>query len=90
MKKFHYCVGGKSLIITFDEKAAKVKSITADGVPVEPTEEEMPYIAGVISLALLTYETEEVHDEETGIITVKTHETPWNSPARQMKNLINK
>ncbi|MBQ2123341.1 MAG: hypothetical protein II200_05050 [Bacteroidaceae bacterium] len=86
MKKIHYCVGGKSLLITFDEKSAKVKSITADGAPVEPTAEEMPYIAGVISLALLTYETEVLHDDETGIITLERRETPWNAPARQMKN----
>ena len=86
MKKIHYCVSGKSLLITFDEKSAKVKSITADGAPVEPTAEEMPYIAGVISLALLTYETEVLHDDETGIITLERRETPWNAPARQMKN----
>lgn len=86
MKKIHYNVGGKSVVITFDEKQAKVKAITADGAPVEPTAEEMPYIAGVISLALLTYDTEILHDEETGVITLQRHETPWNSPARQMKN----
>lgn len=74
------------MLITFDEKSAKVKSITADGAPVEPTAEEMPYIAGVISLALLTYETEVLHDDETGIITLERRETPWNAPARQMKN----
>jgi hypothetical protein len=47
----------------------------------------MPIIAGVISLALLTYETEVVHDEETDVITLQRHCTPWNSPARQMSNL---
>ena len=87
MKKLTYTVGGKQLVITLDEKRGSIRAIEANGKPLEPTAEEMPIIAGVISLALLTYETEVVHDEETDVITLQRHCTPWNSPARQMNNL---
>ncbi len=87
MKKLAYTVGGKQLVITLDEKRGSIRAIEANGKPLEPTPEEMPIIAGVISLALLTYETEVVHDEETDVITLQRHCTLWNSPARQMNNL---
>ena len=57
------------MVITLDEKRGSIRAIEANGKPLEPTAEEMPIIAGVISLALLTYETEVVHDEETDVIT---------------------
>ena len=81
MKKLAYTVGGKQLVITLDEKRGSIRAIEANGKPLEPTAEEMPIIAGVISLALLTYETEVVHDEET----VPIPEEPPPKPKRTRK-----
>ena len=43
----------------------------------------MPIYAGLISLALAQYECEEVHDEETEVITLNAAHTRWNDPTRQ-------
>ena len=52
-----------------------------------PTEAEMPAYAAVISLALLAYDVEVVHDDEPGIITVEHHRTGWNSPSALMTQI---
>lgn len=87
MKQFKYTIDGKELLISFSERSGAPAAVTLDGAPVAPTAQEMPVVAGVIALALLTYETEVVHDEETSAITLERRCTPWNAPARQMKTL---
>lgn len=87
MKTFQYKLGDKQLSIAVSEAQGSVAGLFVDGEPLRPEASEMPAYAAVISLALLGHETEFVHDEETGRITVERHSTPWNSPARQMKTL---
>ena len=47
----------------------------------------MSAYAAVISLALLAYDVEVVHDDEPGIITVEHHRTGWNNPSALMMQL---
>ena len=87
MKTFHYTIGGKQLTIRLDEKQGTIANLLVDGQRPLPTEEEMPAYAAVISLALLAYDVEVVHDDEPGIITVEHHRTGWNNPSALMMQL---
>ena len=46
----------------------------------------MPIYAGLIILSLAQYDIEEVHDEETEVITLDHKRTSWNNPTRQFNN----
>lgn len=85
MKQLRYTIAGKEVLISISN-SGNVASVTADGRQLEPTAEEMAVYAGVISLALAQYEVEEVHDEETSVITLKGGKTPWNDPSRQFNH----
>lgn len=85
MKQLKYNIAGKEVLISISN-SGNVASVSADGQPLEPTAEEMAVYAGVIALALAQYEVEEVHDEETSVITLKHSVTPWNDPARQFNH----
>lgn len=52
-------------------------------MPFVPSDERMPIYAGLICLALAQYDCEEVHDEETEVITLNAVPTRWNDPTRQ-------
>lgn len=84
MKTFQFNVGDRALRITFNERRGTVAAVEIDGEPFHPTDERMPIYAGVISLALAQYEIEEVHDEETEVLTLSSAwRTAWNNPTRQ-------
>ena len=85
MKQLKYNIAGKEVLISISN-SGNVASVSADGQPLEPTAGEMAVYAGVIALALAQYEVEEVHDEETSVITLKHSVTPWNDPARQFNH----
>ena len=85
MKQLKYNIAGKEVLISISN-SGNVASVSADSKSLEPTEEEMAVYAGVIALALAQYEVEEVHDEETSVITLKHSVTPWNDPARQFNH----
>ena len=85
MKQLKYTIAGKEVLISISN-SGNVASVSADGKSLEPTAEEMAVYAGVIALALAQYEVEEVHDEETSVITLKHSVTPWNDPARQFNH----
>ena len=85
MKQLKYNIAGKEVLISISN-SGNVASVSADGKSLEPTAEEMAVYAGVIALALAQYEVEEVHDEETSVITLRHSVTPWNDPARQFNH----
>ena len=85
MKQLKYTIAGKEVLISISN-SGNVASVSADGQPLEPTAGEMAVYAGVIALALAQYEVEEVHDEETSVITLRHSVTPWNDPARQFNH----
>ncbi len=87
MKTFKYTIGGKELTLRLDDRRGTVDSLLFDGVAVRPAESEMSAYAAAIALALIEHEVEEVHDEETGVITLRRQKTPWNSPSEMMNRL---
>lgn len=87
MKTFLYTIDGKQLSIRLDEKQGTIAELLLDGQHPMPTEAEMPAYAAAISLALLAYDVEVVHDEEPGIITVEHHRTGWNNPSALMTQI---
>ena len=87
MKTSHYTIDGKQLSIRLDEKQGTIAELLLDGQHPMPTEAEMPAYAAVISLALLAYDVEVVHDDEPGIITVEHHRTGWNNPSALMTQI---
>ena len=87
MKTFLYTIDGKQLSIRLDEKQGTIAELLLDGPHPMPTEAEMPAYAAAISLALLAYDVEVVHDDEPGIITVEHHRTGWNNPSALMTQI---
>ena len=87
MKTFLYTIDGKQLSIRLDEKQGTIAELLLDGQHPMPTEAAMPAYAAAISLALLAYDVEVVHDDEPGIITVEHHRTGWNSPSALMTQI---
>lgn len=87
MKTFTYHIGGQTLNLTLSEQQGTLTEVTVDGAPYVPAPDEMPQYAAAICLALIEHDTAVVHDEETGIITLAHHDTPWNSPAEMMTQL---
>ena len=87
MKTFHYTIDGKQLSIRLDEKQGTIAELLLNGQHPMPTEAEMPAYAAAISLALLAYDVEVVHDDEPGIITVEHHRTGWNNPSALMTQI---
>mgnify|MGYP003513677632 CR=1 FL=1 len=87
MKTFQYTLDGHSLTIRLDEHAGTIADIRVDDAHPVVTEAEMPAYAAAISLALLAYEVEVVHDDETGVITLQQHESSWNHPSQLMNRL---
>ncbi len=85
MKDIRYHIGGKEVCISISN-TGNVAAVTADGMQLEPTSQEMTVYAAVIALALAQYEVEEVHDEEPVSITLKRKETAWNDPSRQFNH----
>lgn len=81
MKTFQYTLGGKQLTITLSENAGTITDIRVDGQHPVPTDEEMPAYAAAISLALLAYDVEVVHDDEPGVITLAPKKTNWANPS---------
>ena len=65
-------------IIETGKKIEEVRQITKnilqDGLETRGRDKEI-YIA-VISMALMQYQ-EDVHDVESGVLTIKEHQTPW-------------
>lgn len=86
MKTFEYNFGGRVVRITFNERRGTVAAVEEEGEAFVPAAERMPIYAGLISLALAQYEIEEVHDEETEVITLDQQRTSWNNPTRQFNN----
>ena len=84
MKTFHYTIGGKQLTIRLDEKQGTIANLLVDGQHPQPTEEEMPAYAAAISLALLAYDVEIVHDDEPGVITLAGGASDWGQPVQLM------
>ena len=72
--------------ITFNERRGIVAAVEEEGEAFVPAAERMPIYAGLISLALAQYDIEEVHDEETEVITLDHKRTSWNNPTRQFNN----
>lgn len=88
MKTFKYKLNGKELTIRLDEKQGTVADLLIDGFHPQVAPEDMPAYAAVISLALIEYEVEIVHDEEPEVITLNhTHKSGWNNPLALMNQL---
>ncbi len=82
MKTFKYNIDGRELSIRLDEKQGTVADILIDGAHPAVSEEDMPKYAAVIALALLDYEVEVVHDDETGVITLESNKSSqWSNPS---------
>lgn len=80
MKTFKYTIEGREVSIRIDEKNATIADILIDGKHPAVQESEIPIYAAVISLALLEYDVEVVHDEEPGHITLQSTANEWGNP----------
>ena len=87
MKTFLYTIDGKQLSIRLDEKQGTIAELLLDGQHPMPPAADLPAYAAAISLALLAYDVEVVHDDEPGIITVEHHRTGWNNPSALMTQI---
>lgn len=81
MKTFKYFLNGQELCIRIDEKNATIADLLIDGKHPVVSEEQMAAFAAVISLALIEYDVEIVHDDEPGQITLQQFGSEWGNPA---------
>lgn len=79
MKTFQYQINGQNLTIRIDEKNGSIADLQVNGAYPEIAEADMPAYAAAISLALIAYEVEVVHDDEPGIITLAPADNSWAS-----------
>ena len=84
MKNFQYTIDGHTLHIKPDERKGTIANILVDGQHPEVSPEEMPAYAAAISLALLAYDVEIVHDDEPGVITLAGGASDWGQPVQLM------
>ncbi len=81
MKTFKYHINGRELSIRLNEKQGTIAEFLVDGAAPAVSAEDMPRYAAVIALALLDYEVEVVHDDETGVITLESSTSQWGCPS---------
>lgn len=81
MKTFKYTLNGQELSIRIDEKNATIADLLIDGKHPEIAQEQMAAFAAVISLALIEYDVEVVHDDEPGEITLLRSNNEWGNPS---------
>lgn len=81
MKSFQYHINGQQIRIRLDERAGTIADFQVNGKHPDVAPADMPAFAAAISLALIAYEVEVVHDEEPGIITLSPQKTSWGSPS---------
>lgn len=87
MKTFKYNIAGHAVTIRLDEKQGTIADLLVDEKHPSVSETEMPVIAAVISLALIEYDVEVVHDDEPGIITLAPQASGWANPSQLMASL---
>lgn len=87
MKTFKYNIAGHAVTIRLDEKQGTIADLLVDEKHPSVSEAEMPVIAAVISLALIEYDVEVVHDDESGIITLAPQASGWANPSQLMASL---
>lgn len=81
MRIYNYKLNSGSLTVTVDETAGTIVNISADesnslSLPEGSEEEAVAAIALAVDRAI----NEEVHDEESNVITIRPAATTWNSP----------
>lgn len=82
MRVYNYNLNGGSLTVTVDENAGTIVSIDTDesnaiSLPEGSEEEAVAALALAVDRAI----HEEVHDEESGVITIRSAASAWNTPA---------
>lgn len=82
MRTYKYNLGGQEFVIRLSDSGRRIVDVSLDGKAVGVTEAEMPRYAAVIALALLHYEVDDIHDDESDIITFDDDESPWSAPAQ--------
>lgn len=82
MRTYKYNLGGQEFVIRLSDSGRRIASVSLGGQPVGVSEEDMPRYAAVIALALLKYEVDDIHDDESDIITFDDEESPWSAPAQ--------
>ena len=80
MKYFTYKIGDKVIRIRISDDDATISEITCNDAPLEVAEEEMERYVAVIFLALIQYQVEVIHDDESEIITLAPLTNKWKSP----------
>lgn len=75
------------MTICLDEKQGTIADLLINGEHPVVSESDMPAYAAAIALALIEYEVEVVHDDESGIITLTPTDTTWATPASLINRL---
>ncbi|MDO4715667.1 MAG: hypothetical protein Q4A44_05260 [Bacteroidales bacterium] len=82
MRTYKYNLGGQEFVIRLSDSGRRIAGVALDGKPIGVSEADMPRYAAVIALALLKYEVDDIHDDESDIITFDDDESPWSAPAQ--------
>ncbi len=80
MRVYNYKLNEGSLTITVDETAGAISGICVEGNGVSLPEGCEEEAIAAMALAVDTTLNEVVHDDESGIITLKPTASRWNAP----------
>lgn len=80
MRIYNYQLSSGTLTVSVDEKAGAIASITVEGTELSLPEGSEEEAIAAIALAVDTAINEEVHDEESNVLTLHAAPSRWNAP----------
>lgn len=87
MRTYIYNINGAKLTVSVDEAAGAVARVALDGGELSIPEENEAEAVAAIALAIDKAVNEEVHDDESGVITIGGGSGRWNAPGFNFKTV---
>lgn len=79
MRTYKYQQGNDELTVTVDEKGGTITSISSSAANISLPEGCINEILAAITMAVYETLNNEVHDDESDVITLASKSTQWNS-----------
>lgn len=87
MRIYNYKLNSGTLSITIDDKAGTLAAINVEGNDIALPEGSEAEAVAAMALAVDRAINEEVHDDESGVITISHSSTRWNAPEFHFKTI---
>lgn len=87
MRIYNYKLNSGTLSISIDDKAGTLAAISVEGNDISLPEGCEEEAVAAMALAVDRAINEEVHDDESGVITISHSATRWNAPEFHFKTI---